>query len=168
MGKLYKVYGGPAPTTAAQATVATGTAIKTLIQIATGTTRSIEVVEWGISFDGTNASNTPIKCELIDTAAIAATITAYVAADIHKFSHPSDEASTIQIGTTALSGYNASAEGTIVASRVGDAQLINPTAGLDIQWPLNRGFVVSVSRFLRVRVTASASVNAYPYVIWEE
>lgn len=166
MGKLFKVYGGPAPTTAAQATIATGTAIKTLVQVATPSTKGIAVVEWGISFDGTNASNTPIKCELIQTD-VAATVTAFGAGDVIKVSHPSDEATLMTLSTSG-SGYNASAEGTITATRVGDAQLVNPTTGYDMQFPLGREFVVPVSKFLRVRVTAGASVNAYPYIVWEE
>jgi hypothetical protein len=165
MGNLYKVFGGPAPTTAAQATIATGTAIKTLIQVLNAT-RTLRVVEWGISFDGTNASNTPIKCELLQTD-VAATVTAYGAGDVVKYSNPSEDASTATL-STAASGYNASAEGTITATRVGDAQLVNPTTGYDMQFPLGREFLVVANKYLRIRVTAGASVNAYPYIVWEE
>jgi hypothetical protein len=99
---------------------------------------------------------------------VAATVTAFTTAtDIIKHSHPNDEVSLCAGGTTA-SGYNASAEGTITATRVGDAQLVNPTTGYDMQFPLGREFNVPVSKFLRIRVTAGASVNAYPYIIWEE
>jgi hypothetical protein len=60
--------------------VTTGTAIKTLLQIATPATSELRVSEWGISFDGTAAA-TPIKVELIDTN-VAATVTAHVAAGV--------------------------------------------------------------------------------------
>jgi hypothetical protein len=168
MRNLFVAYGGPMPTTAALAPVSTGTAIKTLMQIATPSTKSLYVVEWGISFDGVTPTNAPIKCELIDTAAIAATVTAYVAADVIKLNRPSDEATAMTLGTSA-SGYNASAEGTIVATRPLDVQYINPTGGYIKQFPLGSEPEVAVSRFLRVRVTAaSGSVNAYPYVVWAE
>src|ERR1043166_6876324 len=80
---LYTLYNGPAPTTAAQAAVTTGTAIKTLLQVKLGgsTNQPAKVVEWGISFDGSVAA-TPIKCELLTTGTVNATITEFVAADV--------------------------------------------------------------------------------------
>src|SRR3972149_369731 len=83
MAELYLLPNGPMPTTAAQAVVTTGTAIKTMLQVklnASATGRA-KVVEWGISFDGSTAA-TPIKCELLTTGAVAATVTAHVAAGI--------------------------------------------------------------------------------------
>lgn len=163
--KLYKAFNGPSPTTAAQVAVTTGTAIKTLLQIATPSTEMLRVVEWGISFDG-SAAATPIKVELIDTD-VAATVTAHVAAGLVKVNAPNDVASLMTLGTAAT-GYTASAEGSITASRVLDAQLIAPTAQYVIQYPLGREPEVAVSRFLRVRVTAGAAVNALCFVTWEE
>jgi hypothetical protein len=80
---LYLLPNGPMPTTAAQAVVTTGNAIKTMLQVKLGasTNHPAKVVEWGISFDG-SAAATPIKCELLTTGAIGATITEFVAADI--------------------------------------------------------------------------------------
>ena len=45
---------------------------KTLLQVATPSTTSIQVIEWGISFDGT-VVNTPVQCELVDTETVGAT-----------------------------------------------------------------------------------------------
>lgn len=159
------VANGPAPTTAAQVPVTTGTAIKTLIQIATPSTKGITVVEWGISFDG-SAAATPIRCELVQTD-VAATVTAYGAGDVNKFTHPDAEATVMTLGTSA-SGYTATAEGTITATREGDVQFVPPTGSYLKQFPLGREFTIPVSKFLRVRVTAGAAVNAYCYVVWEE
>lgn len=163
--ELFFAANGPSPTTAAQVPVTTGTAIKTLLQIATPATKGLRVVEWGISFDA-SAAATPIRCELIDTD-VAATVTAHVAAGLVKFTDPAGPASLMTLGTAA-SGYTASAEGTITASRVGDVQFVAPTGAYLKQFPLGREFEVAVSRFLRVRVTAAAAVNAYAYLIWEE
>jgi hypothetical protein len=153
------------PTTAALASITTGTAIKTMLQIASSATRPLKVVEWGISFDG-SAAATPIKCELIQTD-VAATVTAHVAAGVQPYDDPNAPASTVTLSTTAT-GYTASAEGTITATRYGDLQLIAPTGQYVKQWPLGREFQVPISKFLRVRVTAGAAVNAYCYVVWEE
>lgn len=163
--KIYKAYNGPSPTTAAQVPVTTGTAIKTLLQIATPSTEMLRVVEWGISFDG-SAAATPIRCELIDTN-VAATVTAHVAAGILNLNAPNDVASSVTLGTSAT-GYTATAEGSITAARELDVQFVAPTNQYVMQWPLGREPEVAVSRFLRVRVTAAAAVNAYCYIIWEE
>jgi hypothetical protein len=161
----YITFNGPKPTTAAITPVTTGTAVKTLLQLATPSTRQMRVVEWGISFDG-SAAATPGKVELIDTN-VAATVTAHVAAGLMPHNEPLAPASLLTLGTTAT-GYTASAEGTITASRVLDYQQIAPTGQYVKQFPLGREPEVAVSRFLRVRVTFAAAVNAVCYVIWEE
>ncbi|MER7213222.1 hypothetical protein ABT340_39680 [Streptosporangium sp. NPDC000239] len=162
---LYWAANGAMPTTAALSPVTTGTSIKTLLQIATPSTRGIRVVEWGISFSGFVAA-APINVELVQTD-VAATVTAHVAAGVQPYSDAGAPASLMTLGTSAT-GYTATAEGTITATRYGDLQQIPPTAAYIKQWPLGREFTVPVSKFLRVRVTAAAAVNAYTYVIWEE
>lgn len=163
MGILYVAYNGAAGTAAAPVKVTTGTAIKTLLQIATPTTTQIKVVEWGISFDGAPSA---IQCELVDTAAIAATVTAHVAAGVQTYDDPNAPASLMTLGTAAT-GYTASAEGTVVAARTGDLQIVSGNQYIK-QFPLGREFKVGISRFLRVRVTAAVAVNASCYVVWEE
>ena len=164
---LVQIFNGPSPTTAAQAAVTTGVAIKTLLQVKLGAAvPKAKIIEWGISFDG-SAAATPIKCELIET--VFATVTAHVAAGIVKFGDPNDvdpTTSMLSVGTAAT-GYTASAEGTITASRVFDAQLVAPTNQYVKQFPLGREPVVNVGTSLRIRVTADAPVNAYAYVTLE-
>lgn len=165
MGTLFTAANGVMPTTAALVKVTTGTAIKTLLQVATPSTRSIKVVEWGISFDG-SAAGTPIQCELVQTD-VAATVTAHVTAGVQPYDDPNAPASLMTLGTSAT-GYTASVEGSTTAVRYGDIQQIAPTGQYVKQWPLGREWGVPVSKFLRVRVTAGTAVNAYCYVIWEE
>lgn len=166
MATLYWACNSAMPTTAAAVKVTTGTAIKTLLQIQPSTTRPIKLVEWGISFDG-SAAATPIEVELIDTYAIAATVTAHVAAGVQPYDDPNAPASTVTLGTAAT-GYTATAEGTITQTRYMDLQLVAPTNQYVKQWPLGREGQVPISHNLRVRVTAGAAVSAYCYVIWEE
>ncbi len=154
-------------TTAAPVKVTTGTSIKTLQQLATTSTMSLEVVEWGISFDG-SAAATPGNCELVDTVAVNSTVTAYVAADITKVSQAAAALASGLTLAVAGSGYTASAEGTIVATRQFDTQLLPPTAPYIKQWPLERGPVQLQSEFLRVRVTFGTAINALCYIIWQE
>lgn len=165
MAKTYKTYNGAMPTTAAIAPVTTGTVIKTLLQVATPSTADLIVIGWGISFDGSTAA-TPIRVELVETD-VAATVTAHVAAGIIKTHHVSDPNSLVTLGTAAT-GFTATAEGTITATRVLDYQLIAPTNQYAVFLPLGREWRVAVSKFLRVRVTATAAVNAVCWIEWEE
>ncbi len=165
MARTYKAYNGPAPTTAAFQKVATGTSIKTLLQIAPPSSSNLTVIEWGVSFDGSSAA-TPITVELIETD-VAATVTALAAGDIVKLNQPGGLASQITLGTTA-SGYTSTSEGSVTSTRLLDAQLVAPTNQWVIQKPLGRDWVVQASKFLRVRVTAGASISAIAYVEWEE
>lgn len=166
---LYTIWNGPSPTTAAQVPVTTGTAIKTLLQVLASATKPAKIVEWGISFDG-SAAATPIKCELIETD-VAATVTAHVAAGIVKtdaeaLAGGDPTTNLFPVGTTST-GYTASGEGSITASRVFDAQLVAPTNQYVKQFPLGREPVIAISKYARVRVTAGAAVNAYCYMVVE-
>lgn len=166
---LYKIFNGPAPTTASQAAVTTGTAIKTLLQVKPGTTQVVRVVEWGISFDG-SAAATPGIVELCVTD-VAATVTAHAAGGIHKYDSAAlaggDPTTNIfAVGTTST-GYTATGEGSIGAVRQGDVQHIPPTHQYVIQFPLGREFTVNPSEFMRIRVKFAAAINAICYVLVE-
>lgn len=165
----YLLQNGPMPTTAALPSVATGTSIKTLLQIRPSATIVAKVVEWGISFDG-SAAATPGKVELIETD-VAATVTAFVANDIVKYDSDAlmggdPTTNLIQVGTTS-SGYTSSSEGSTTASRTLDIQLIAPTNQYVKQFPLGERPVIQISKYLRVRVTFGTTVNAYCYVVIE-
>lgn len=163
MANLYIAANGASPTTAAQVPVATGTSIKTLLQIATPATENLKVVEWGISFDG-SAAATPIRVELLQTD-VAATTGTSLTPTIYT---PDSAPASLCVGGTAATCFSPTVEGTITATRVFDVQFIAPTNQYVKQFPLGREPAVPVSKFLRVRVTAAASVNAYCYVVWEE
>jgi hypothetical protein len=162
MDNLYITQNGAMATTAALAPITTGTAIKTLLQLATPSTTDIRLVEWGIDFDGAPAA---IKTELIQTD-VAATVTAAVAAGVQPYNDPNAPASKLTLGTAAT-GFTSSAEGTTTATRTFDYRLLS-TNTYKFQWPLGHEPRLPVSKFLRVRVTAAVAVNATCYVIWKE
>jgi hypothetical protein len=166
---LYKIFNGPAPTTASQVAVTTGTAIKTLLQVKPGATQVMRVVEWGISFDG-SAAATPGIVELCVTD-VAATVTAHVAAGIHKYDSEAlaggdPSTNLFSVGTTST-GYTASGEGSVGAVRQGDVQHIMGTNQYVFQFPLGREFMVNPAEFMRVRVKFAAAINAICYVLVE-
>lgn len=167
---LYLIPNGPMPTTASQATVTTGTSLKTMLQVKASATNPIKIVEWGVSFDG-SAAATPIKVELLETD-VAATVTASALADITKFdglalANTGDQTTNlIPVGTTST-GYTSSGEGSITAVRMFDVQLIAPTNQYIKQYPLGREPVIAISKFGRIRLLAGAAVNCYCYMIVE-
>lgn len=159
----YIAYNGAMQTTAAYVPITTGTAIKTMLQIQAPAAATLTVWKWGLDFDGTGT--TPIKCELIQTD-VAATVTAHVSAGIQPLGL-STVASQVQLGTAA-SGYTATAEGTIAATRFGSLNSVLPGNGDRNEWSLGREFVVAPGKWLRIRMTATAAVNALCYVCWDE
>lgn len=166
---LYMIMNGAASGAAQPVVAATGTAIKTMLQVASSATATAKIVEWGVSFDG-SAAATPIKVELVETSG-AATVTASASADITKMDGPAlaggdPTTNLIQIGTTST-GYTASGEGTPGTCRTWETQLIAPTNQYVKQFPLGREPVIQIGKFARIRVTAPAGVNCYAYMIIE-
>jgi len=166
---LYKIFNAPSPTTGSMVPVTTGTSLKTLLQIKPGTTRTLKLREWGISFDGSTAA-TPgiVTASVTDTAA---TVTAHVAAGIHKYDAEAISAgdpttAIIAVGTTST-GYTASNEGTVGTNRICDSHLIAPTNQLIYQFPLGVSFLIQPSEFFRIRVTFGTAINALCYAIVE-
>lgn len=153
------------PTTASIAAggVTTGTTIKTLLQLKPFNVGKI--VGWGISFDGSAAAQ-PIICELLETGTVFATVTASADADIYKL-EGADQATAsvagLTLGTSAT-GYTSSAEGTIVATKVFDAQLVAPTNQYIYQFPLGQEPKLLIGNAYRVRVKAAAAVNAICWI----
>jgi len=162
MARQYLIANGAMPTTAAVPAVTTGTAIKTMLQVQAGASVPFIVTGWGVSFTGAPAA---IVCELIDTFAIAATVTAHIAAGVMPYG-PDQTASSVALGTGAT-GYTATVEGTITQTRYGDVQIVSGNQYFPLS-PLGREFYVPAAHNLRVRMTAAAAVNATCFVLTEE
>lgn len=159
----YMVQNGAMPTTARLALVTTGTAIKTMLQVKP--TTPIVVLEWGFSF--AVAPTALVSVELLTTGTVAATgITEYVAADIHKWGDSGQGASAISISTDT-SGFTATGEGTVIATRILDYQ---PTwaQSYSKQWPLDREPNVPSTDFLRIRVTTATAIDMNCWLVYEE
>lgn len=159
---LYLVTNGPMPTTAAQAVVTTGTAIKTMLQVKPLAIARIRA--WGISFKGFAAAE-PVKCELME-ADVAATVTASVEADITKYDDPVNAlAADVMTLSTTGTGYTASVEGTITVVRPFDIQLVAPSSQYVLQYPLGMEPKIQKNKFGRIRVHAPAAVDCYCWML---
>lgn len=165
----YRIWNGPMPTTAAQQSVTTGTAIKTMLQLSTPSTRQIQLISWGFSIDDPPGADAVI--ELLQTD-VAATVTAHVAAGVQPLD-PNAPASLLTLGVSNT-GYTATAEGAITAARVFDAVSLSSTSGESqlnymYQWMPDERPIIAVSRFLRVRATTpTTATDLRCWVCWDE
>lgn len=163
---MYMSTNGAMSTTAAQTPLATGTAIKTHQQLAAPSASTLQIVAFGVEF--ATALTVPATIELIETD-VAATVTAHVAAGVQPYdSKAIGGTSLVTLGTSAT-GYNASAEGSITATRLGRYKVLPIGASeYEWEWTPGREFSVQRSKFCRVRITTSVTVNALSWILWDE
>ncbi|MFC4609718.1 hypothetical protein ACFO9E_18135 [Streptomyces maoxianensis] len=160
----YMIRNAAMATTAAQAAVSTGTAIKTMLQVATPATVMARVLAWGFSTSEDEAG----IVELLQTD-VAATVTAHVASGVQPLD-PGVPAALFTLGTSAT-GYTASAEGAITATRTFDVVAMNASSnGLtySYQFMPDEQPVIPISKFLRVRATFSTAINLRCWVLMEQ
>lgn len=159
----YTVWNGAtAALTAAVASVTTGTAIKTMLQVKP--TTNIAIIAWGFTFD--IVPTAVVNVELITTGTIVANVTSFAAGDIVKWDDPGGIASTISISANT-SGFTSSAEGSVVASRLLDHQAAWAQS-YSMQFPLDREPGVAANDILRVRMTTAVALNARCFITFEE
>lgn len=155
---ILTIYNGPFPTTAAQAAVTTGTAIKTMLQVK-GLV-PLKIIEWGFSMNAFAAATPPV-IELLSTGTVFATVTATVEADITKTGAAADLAADIlTLGTTAT-GYTSSGEGSITATDVYEAVFFPPSGTYSKQFPLDQEPIIYKADAGRIRVTSGVAYNMY-------
>jgi hypothetical protein len=145
--------------------VATGTALKTLLQVGVPANQPINILGWGCSFRGVAAADPPGELYLLDSD-VAATVTS-LTPDLWRI--PTGIASKC-VGGTAATGINASVEGTITASRIIDPQQVHPQTGYSVWFPFGeQPRVESASaRFLRIRANFSVNIDGVPWIVWDE
>lgn len=171
MARLFQVWGAAtaaltAPPVLIASSASTSTP-KTAMQLKPNT-REICVIEWGYTIDVLPTAG--LRVELIDTGTVPATgLTNFAAGDIIKYGSPNDAASTLSTGGGNTSGFGATGEGTITATRLADFHYENGLY-LNKQYPLAREFYVPITNYLRVRITPSSAaiVNILPYILFEE
>lgn len=146
------------------ATSATSGTVKTILQIKPATPK-IRIIEWGYALSALPAA--PLQIELVETGTVFATVTT-IGSGVRNYNDVTGPASAVVAGTAAT-GFNASAEGTITASRLLDYQYENGLY-LKKQFPLGREPEVNGGSSLRIRATptSNAAVSMQAYIIWEE
>lgn len=156
MSQLYKVYNAAVPTTAAMVTVATGTAIKTLLQLTAPSNNDVQIIAWGIDFETVPTAH--VHASLIHTTTVAGTgMTAVVP-------------TVWQDGPAAVSvaGFSPTAEGTVAATtRSLDTHLLMSNS-YAWEFSLEREPEIPASGVCRIRVVTTASVNALCWLLFRE
>lgn len=171
MGTLYLVQNVAVPTGNPNLGQLTSASLYTQLQVqATSGNPPIRVVEWGVSFNG-SALAAGFPCDLVDTFAIAATVTSFGTNDVMVF-NPDTPAQSGTSGpplscSTTASGFLSSAEGTITSIRVFDSQVVEPIGGYYKQFPLGREPLLTTNHNLRVRVRGDGTTRCVAYVIFE-
>jgi hypothetical protein len=166
MGNIFVAYNTAFSTTTGVASGASyATGAKVAIQLATPSTLEIRLVEWGISFDG-SAAVTPAVVELAVAGTASTCSSAHSTSTIMNVG-PSALVSKLSMGTTT-SGYGTGSITSNTTSQTWDRQYVAPTNQYVKQWPLGREPVLLASKFLQLRVSTTATVNAIAYIMWEE
>ena len=169
--RTYLIHNSAMATTAAPVKQPTGTAIRTMMQLAPAAGDGfMKIHEWGFSLDSYATAG---QVELLDAGTVFATMsTAYAVAYIQPHNDPKALANTAGAGgvplnlSTTTSGFATAAvtEGTITAALMKDLQL-DPQGPYVKQWPLDLEPQIVGGNGLRVRMTFGTTVNAYIYVI---
>jgi hypothetical protein len=136
--------------------VATGTSLKTLLQLVAATNHAIAIIELGISFHGTSNTAEPILCQLMRQTTAGTMSAASVRA--------ADDSIGDTFDTTGQ--HTATAEPT--ASDVLRAWSVHPQTGLVWQAHDLAPVIVGAGDRIGLTVTAGASVNADCYLVFEE
>ncbi len=170
--KTYWVHNSAMVTTAAPVQQPTGTAIRTMMQLAPSVDYGVmRIHEWGFSLS-TYANGGVI--ELLDTGTVFATAlsTAYAVADIQPHNDataPANSSGTsglpLNLGT-GLSGFATGSvtEGSTTATKMKDLQN-DPQGPYVKQWPLGLEPEIPGGDALRVRATFGTTTNMYCYLI---
>ena len=147
------------------ATSATSGTVKTMLQIKPGTTK-IRIIEWGYIIAA--SPSVPVTMELIETGTVFATVTSAASTAVVNYNDVTGPGTGVSVGTAAT-GYTASAEGTITATRL-LAGTMDQATYFKQQFPLGREPEIASGGCLRIRATPNQSVasTVLCYVIWEE
>lgn len=136
----------------------TASTTKTVVQLAVPATRQVTIKEWGISFDGVDATKTPILVSLLrqSTAGTASALTIVKAN---------------ALDTTAISTARQTFTVEPTSSDILWSEYISPAGAFDRgQLPLGEEFVMAVSTWVGIQciVPAGTACNATAYIRFAE
>lgn len=142
--------------------VTTGTALKTIAQVAAASTDRLEIIEWSLSFNGVSASAVPVLVQLnrqttAGTGGVANTPALQDLGD-------SASASTCLTGPLAATWTAEPTAGTVIYDDTYTPVGLGPAW----QYPLGRGIVIPTSGRIAIVVTAAAAINCAGHIVFNE
>jgi hypothetical protein len=146
---------------------ATGTALKTLLQVGIPAATFIEILGWGFSDTGVSATDAPGEVYLME-GDVAASVGTSLTPDT--YDTPGGQAS-LCVGGAALTCYGPTTEGTIAATRLLDQEKVHPQTGYSVWFPSDarpRCGLVASARYVRLRCNFAVSYNATCWIAWIE
>lgn len=153
--------------------IATGfsyaTGAKIALQLQIPDSGQIELIEWGVSFDGSTAA-TPALLEVASTDAGSTCSSGHTTTTVKNLLDPNGPASRLTMGTTGT-GYGNGAITTNTTLRMADRQYVAPTNQYVKMWPLGsypKFGNGATENFLQFRINTSATVNAIVYAVFNE
>ena len=165
MSSIFRIWNGVQPTAAILPKIATGTSIKTMLQVLGKAGVILRVKAWGFSMDASAAAE-GVRWELIETGVVAATVTAHVEAGcvpMNAAALLAIAATYFDLGTEAT-GFTSSAEDTVTEGRLFDSAIVQPTGERAWEFSLGNGREIDPVHVLRVRCHAPADVDAICWV----
>lgn len=156
-------------TTGIAAGTSYATGAKVALQLNIPDAGQIELIEWGVSFDG-SAAATPALLEVASTDTATTGLTAHSTTTVKNLLDPNGAASRLTMGTSAT-GYGAVAITSNTTLRMADRQYVAPTNQYVKMWPLGtypKFGNGTTENFLQFRINTTATVNAIIYAVWNE
>lgn len=143
----------------------TGGTAKTVLEIKTPASTGMVPLLWWVEFDGTTATNAPVKVEV---GRFSAAVTTMASAGVTP-SRVNDGNRALVSQSVCGTGFVGSAqtEGAGTATDV-EIHRVPPTSGLVFAENLGMEWVLGASAFWRIRLTAAQAVNATVGVRWTE
>lgn len=152
-------------TLTAQAAIATGNAVSSVLQIKAGTGK-IRVIEWGYSF--TTLPTAAVAAELISSTTGMTMSLALGTSDVMAYNDVTGPGTQVVTGSPAGSGY---ATGGLTEAAAGVRVLASQqelSSQFKQQFPLGREPEVNGGTFLRIRFKSASALSVSAYLIWEE
>jgi hypothetical protein len=138
---------------------------KVAIQLATPSTISVRIVEWGVSFNGT-AAGSPAVCTLAQASAASTGLTTHSTSTVLPVGdNPKTSSLTMGTGST---GFGAVSIVTNTTERQFAGALVGPMSQYEKQFPLGRDYVVSPSKYCQLRINTATTLTAIAYIVFEE
>lgn len=131
---------------------------KSVLELATPAGTRLAILEFWLEFDGVTASAVPVKAEMGRFSAAVTTATTVTA----------DKMDPGTVAALVTSKHSTSTEGAGTPVGTPIVKRVPPTSGFHYVAPPDRPYIVAVSSFWRMRLTAAAIVNVTCGVIWDE